>query len=321
LPFPALAGLAVVLVPNMDEITANVANAQWFGAAILVLVCLSRPPAGIGQTVRDAAALVIFGLTGPFIIFAVPLLLWRAVRTRSIPAWMLAALGAALVVLQYRAYSSSQPASLPNAMPPLVPFLAAAGYRTGGQLFGLMFPPLLANPIPWGIAGLALYGIVWFCFPLRTSAGDVRPALAWMALATIVGGFLRYLDHANLFFEQVFIARYFYLPLLFAAWLFLGGLATPGPRRWLAALGLAATIACNVSCHRMAPYIDLHWPHYAWAESRSKSRSTPRPGVSLPQVADDARRCVAECSSRGSYPHGGRPGAQLSAGCISPRDA
>ncbi|MGD1031993.1 MAG: hypothetical protein ABSA05_12730 [Opitutaceae bacterium] len=275
LPFPALAGLAVVLVPNMDEITANVANAQWFGAAILVLVCLSRPPTGLGQAVRDTAALVIFGLTGPFIIFAVPLLLWRAVRTRSTPAWMLAALGAALVVLQYRAYGSSQPAPLPNSMPPLIPFLAAAGYRTGGQLFGLMRPPLLANPIPWGIAGLVLYGFVWLCFPLRTASGDVRPALAWMALAVIVGGFLRYLDHANLFFEQVFIARYFYLPLLFAAWLLLGGLATPGSRRWLAALGLAATIACNVSCYRMAPYIDLHWPHYAWAIGHGEPIQVP----------------------------------------------
>ena len=275
LPFPALAGLAVVLVPNMDEITANVANAQWFGAAILALVCLSRPPEGFRQTVRDTVALVVFGLTGPFIIFAVPLLLWRAMRRRSAVAWILLALGAALAVLQYRAYCSSQPTPLPQTMPPLIPFLAAAGYRTGGQLFGFMHPPLLANPIPWGIAGLVLYGLMWASFPLRAAEGEVRPALAWMAIAVMVGGFLRYLDHANLFFEQVFIVRYFYLPLLFAAWLFLGGLAAPGPRRWLAALGLAATIVCNVAHYRMAPYIDLHWPHYASAIEHGEPIQVP----------------------------------------------
>jgi hypothetical protein len=252
-----------------------VTNAQWFGAAILVLVCLSRPPADFWQTVRDAAALVLFGLTGPFIIFALPLLFWRAVRTRSTAGWVLLALGATLAMLQYWAYCSSNPAPLPASSPPLVPFLASAGYRTGGQLFGLMRPPLFASPIPWGIAGLLLYGLMWISFPLSTLIGDIRLMLAWIAFAIIVGGFLRYFDHAGFFFEQVFIVRYFYLPLLFAAWLFLGGLATPGPRRWMAVLGLIAAIACNVPYYRMAPYTDLHWPHYASVIERGEPIQVP----------------------------------------------
>jgi hypothetical protein len=282
LPFPAFAALAVVLVPNMDEITANVTNAQWFGAAILVLVCLSRPPDNFCQAARDAVALVVFGLTGPFILFVLPLLLWRAVRTRSTAAWLLLALGTAVALLQCWAYLSSQSGPqqremppFPKEMPPVTPFLAAAGFRTGGQLFGLMRPPLLANPIPWGIAGLVLYGLMWFCFRLRAAAGEIRPLLAWMALAVILGGFMRFLGYANLFFEQVFIARYFYLPLLFAAWLFLGGLATPGPRRWLAGVGLSAAVACNLPYYRMAPYTDLQWPHYASAIERGERIQVP----------------------------------------------
>ena len=275
LPYPVLAGLAVVAMPDMDEIATNVTNAQWFGAAILVLVCVSRPPVGFRQAARDTVALVLFGLTGPFIIFALPLLLWRALRTRRTGAWMLLSVGAVAAVMQYRAYSSSHPLPLPRGMPPLTPLLAAAGYRTGGQLFGLMPSPLLANPVPWGIAGLVLYGLIWASFPLRNAVGEIRPLLAWMALAIVVGGFLRYIDHAAVFFEPAFIARYFYLPILFAAWLLLGGLARQGPRRWLAALGLAAAIACNAPCYRMAPYSDLHWPHYASAIGRGEPIQVP----------------------------------------------
>jgi len=275
LPFPVLAGLAVVLVPNMDEITANLTNEQWFGAVILVLVCLSRPPADFPQAAGDTVALVLFGLTGPFVIFALPQLAWRAVRTRSAGAALLAALGAALSLLQYLEYRASQPAPLPAGLPHLVPFLGAAGYRTGGQLFGLMRSPLVADPVPLGIAGLALYASMWLLFPLRAGLGEIRPMLAWTALAIMVGGFLRYLGQANLFFEPVFVVRYFYVPLLFGAWLMLGGLAVPGPRRWLALLGLSAAIACNISSYRMAPYTDLDWPRYASAIERGEAVRVP----------------------------------------------
>jgi hypothetical protein len=275
LPFPAFAGLAVVLVPNMDEITANITNAQWFGAVVLVLVCISQPPTTLRQAIRDIVALILFGLTGPFVIFAFPLLLWRAVRRHSKGAWMLTALGAILVILQYRAYCASQPASLPGTIPFLPPFLAAFGYRTGGQLFALMRPPLLGNPIPWGLVAVALYALIWVSFPLRAVVGEIRPALAWMTVAVVGGGFLRYVDHVNLFFEQVFILRYFYLPLLFSTWILLGGLATQGLRRYLAAFALVSAVSCNVPFYRMAPYVDLHWPHYALAIQRGQPTQVP----------------------------------------------
>jgi len=277
LPFPALAGLAVVFVPNMDEITANLTNLQWFGAVILVLVCLSKPPSNLRETVRDSVALGIFGLTGPYIIFALPLLFWRALHARSFARWMLPALGVGLSLLQYRAYSESHPVLFSGDLPSFVPFLAAAGYRTGGQLFRLMPAPLVTNPIPWGLGGLALFASIWLVFPLRPrgEGEDIRSKLAWMALAIIGAGFLRYINLANQFFEQLFITRYFYFPLLCAAWLLLGGVAMPGLTRWIAAIGLFAAIMCNVSNYRMAPYTDLHWPHYALAMERRQPTLVP----------------------------------------------
>ena len=275
LPLPALAGLAVVLVPNMDEITANVTNVQWFGAVILILVCVSTPPRTLSEAVRDTLAILLFGLTGPYVIFVIPLLLWRALRTRVPAAWMLLGLGIALAVLQYWAFRLSRPAPFPGELPPLIPMMAAAGYRTGGQLFSLMPAPLLANPVPWGLAGLALYGLVWCLFPLRAALGEIRPALGWAALAIIAGGLLRYVHLVDQFFEQGFITRYFHFPLLCATWLLLAGLAMSGPRRWLAVLGLAAAVACNAPGYRMAPYIDLHWPHYASAIERGQPVRVP----------------------------------------------
>jgi hypothetical protein len=225
--------------------------------------------------VVDSAAVAVFGLTGPFILFALPLLLWRSVRTRNVAAWMTAVLGAVITGLQCRAYLASQPTHLPGAAPKLAEFLAAAGYRTGCQLFGLMSSPFLAHTTRWGIVGLALYALLWLLFPLRGMGGDLRPPLAWFSACLVAGGFLRYFGLPHLFFEPVYIARYFYVPLLVGIWLLISGFQSAGLRRWLATISVAAAIACNAGSFRMAPYIDLRWPYYASAIARGEAIQVP----------------------------------------------
>jgi hypothetical protein len=65
--------LAVVylLVPNSSEVNINVTNAQWHLAVLAVLIVLAAP-AGIGWRVFDVVVLVIFGLTGPFVVCLLP---------------------------------------------------------------------------------------------------------------------------------------------------------------------------------------------------------------------------------------------------------
>jgi hypothetical protein len=275
LPLAPWAALMIVLVPGMDEITGNLTNAQWFGAVILVLVALSQPPKTWGEKISDLIAIALFGLTGPFVVAAGPIFVWRAVRSRERWTWIAAGLAAGAMAAELLTYRASSSGPLPQASASLLTFVGATGYRTGGQLFGMMPSPDFSDPVRWGIAGLLALVFIWCFFPLRAAQGSVRWALAWMATLVVVGGCVRYLAYAHFFFEPVFILRYFYLPVLFTGWILLAGLAQSGARRWIATLLLVLAAVRNTRSYRMAPYTDLHWPHYASAIQRGEPISVP----------------------------------------------
>jgi hypothetical protein len=65
-----------LLVPNSSEVNINVTNAQWHLAVLAVLIVLAAPATG-GWRVFDVVVLVVFGLTGPFVVCLVPVVaLW-----------------------------------------------------------------------------------------------------------------------------------------------------------------------------------------------------------------------------------------------------
>jgi hypothetical protein len=275
LPLAPFAALAVLLVPTMDELLPSIANVHWFGAVILVLVAASQVPSSRWQAIGDAGLVVLFGLSGPFIVALSPVIVWRAVRTRSRAAWATAALAVVAACLQIAAYRQSTAGAGAVPLPSATTVLAALGYRTGGQMFGLAPSPLFANPLPWGIAGAALLVLIWLLFPLRARGRDLRPLLAWAALSAVAGGFMRYAGYAGQFFEPVFINRYFYEIIVFTLWILICALGTSGARRWFAAALLALVVACNAGRFRLPPFAELDWPHHALAIEQGKAVTVP----------------------------------------------
>jgi hypothetical protein len=75
-----LLSVVYVVMPNSGDVLVNVTNTQWHLAVLGVMILVARPPSSSSDRLLDAAALAFFALTGPFVIFALPLALyvWHA---------------------------------------------------------------------------------------------------------------------------------------------------------------------------------------------------------------------------------------------------
>ncbi|HZY67069.1 MAG TPA: hypothetical protein VFE52_00690, partial [Devosia sp.] len=93
-----------LLMPGIDEVHPNITNAHWYIGLYMLMVVVSVPPRSRWGQVHDYGALLIGGLSGPFIAFLIPsaairvALEWKGAHRR----WSLALLSiaAALSALQ-----------------------------------------------------------------------------------------------------------------------------------------------------------------------------------------------------------------------------
>ncbi len=102
LELPAKPWLAVVmlLVPNVGEVFFTLTNAQWIAALGLLLTVLKRDPRTVSDWAVDLAFVLGSGLSGPFALFASPLLAWRWMRRRTRASGILLLIAAATAAIQ-----------------------------------------------------------------------------------------------------------------------------------------------------------------------------------------------------------------------------
>ena len=274
LPLAYWSGLAVVLVPNMDELVLNITNAQWFGAIIMLLIAVGRSPANAIQAIADVSAIALFGLTGPFAVFFAPLFLARFFGKRTRYNAALVAINSALAVVQLLVYLSQNSAE-PAAPFDLLTALAVVGHRTVGQLLNLMPPFDWRYSIVWGLMALTLWLAVWVLLPMEARLRRLRPMLGFAATIVLAGGLWGYRVALEELFQVTHTQRYFYLPLLVTLWVLIGGLTLPGWHRALFGLALATIAIRNVEYFRITPLVDHRWYQRASAIDRGEPAEIP----------------------------------------------
>lgn len=280
LPF----ALAVVLVPHPGgEVFACLANVQWILALLLLAVVLQKSAATAAQAAGDAFIVLIAGLTGPFVFFALPLLAWKLWRQlRSGRGWRLdlavfgVAAATAAVQLWAMLHSSIE-------APPPVPAAPDIWIRlVGHRLFGtLLVGPQVTyrlSPVLVACAGLlVLGGILWVL--RRSPEAFERAALSLLfAAAVVAGAFIKYAAAPSMLLAWGNAARYFFIPAVVLAWCLLLVLATRrGAPRLLASAALAALLSASVlSAFRSPPLDDLWW------EEQAERIGGPEPEVWIP---------------------------------------
>lgn len=177
-----------LLMPNLADVHANVANTHWYLFLYLLLVFFADAPRTPGWRVHDWAALVVAGLTGPMIVFALPVLAFRlaAQRTTASTRWMFGAATAALAILQGAVllFAGGYPGGTGSSPLGLVQDLSARVYL--GFLTPLRWVPALSAPmvaIPVVAIGLAVSAATLWRGNWRARSLAVLPVLILAAAA------------------------------------------------------------------------------------------------------------------------------------------
>ena len=266
LRWPLLFALAVALVPHPGgEVFVCLANVQWILALLLLAVLLQRSPETPAQATRDAGIVLLTGLTGPFVLLALPLLMVKAWRSRSRLDLMILMVGAVAAALQLWPLLHA-PIDEP---PPLAPAPGVWGRLVGRKLVGGLFlgPRLssLVDPIVLCCAGLALLlGIVW---TLRRSPEALERAgfCLFFAAAVVAATFAKFAESPGLLVPSEAGARYFFIPAVAVAWSLL--LVVSSTRGWQRSAASAALLAILMSSllsgFRSPPFEDFHWEEQA----------------------------------------------------------
>ena len=264
--------LAVVLVPDTFEVLLFLTNILRVTAAGLLLVLISRDALRWWQKAHDAAAVVLFGLTGPYSVLFAPLFVWRAWQRRTRASLVLAVLmivcastqGVLIGLQQMGKLADEGPAAMGAGDVVPLKILAVPGMRIAGSLLvGSRVP--LDYPLPVEIA-LGI-GVLVAVSLLALRKGPTRTERMWLAITFL------FLLASTLYrcrfvlpdlCHVVYGNRYFYLPQLIVLWL-LTDLALER-RRWLSrSVGvlLLWMLVANIPRLREPGLPDMRWADYA----------------------------------------------------------
>jgi hypothetical protein len=262
---------AVVLVPDSGEVLLTLTNLQWVLAGGLLLVLIAREPERASQRVHDIVAIILLGLTGPFVVPLLPLFVWRARQRRTRFSICLAVLAAVLATLQLALIlraGTSLSASAPIGWHSI---LGIPGVRVVGSLLtGGRFD--VRDGMGWAIAVtiIGVAGIV--VLAVRRGPQDTERKMLGLAFAGLLVVVLYRCRYELPALLHGAAPRYFFVLQMIAIWLALANLRIsrklPETVGWCA---LFVGLILNFPRLRAPAFRD-----YNWAESAAKIRKGER---------------------------------------------
>jgi hypothetical protein len=276
LPAKPWLALALVLAPHTGEVFVNLTNAQWPLAMVLVLMLIARDPDTPGQSLADMLTVTLSGLTGPFIVFLMPLFAGRAMKRRSVASVLLALLAGLIAGVQLAFLARERAALVLQGSADPWRFLGILSARLYGTFFGGYGIPHFTATLGWVVLGGAITAVLaWRAFRPGPWAGARRLlAGAWVCLVVPVG--IKFFRDAEIISYPVNGDRYFYLPHVLLAWMIVLECArAKGSWRILAAVPLVVALAANLPSFRAAPLTDYAWPRQVQAIREGRAFAIP----------------------------------------------
>jgi hypothetical protein len=276
LPLRPLCALAIVLVPDANEVLLNAVNLQWIFSAGLVLLLFSAEPERFAQRVDDLLSAVVFGLTGPFCILVTPLFIGRALLRRTSTSFVLAGTIATCAIVQAISIVRHPMPTPPNAT---FDATAAAGYAgirvLGGLFLGAAHPPSLPTGVAIALT-VATFALIAFLGLRRGRYRVQRMALALVFAASLASTLYRCWHSMPALSGLGNASRYVFPLQLMVLWLLIA--SARDRRRWLRVICLGAAgwaLLVNLPKLRQAPLPDKHWERYAENLRRGEEVTIP----------------------------------------------
>jgi hypothetical protein len=266
LPGKAWLMLSFVFVVGTGEVLINVTNLQWVTAFFLVFHLFTRPPNTAGQRAGDLAILALVGLNGPFALVLFPLFAWRTWRERNADVFLaLAMVGVCAAVQGWlvlrtgpglnlgsgnESFDTLKFISIIGSRLVTWPLLGPAAVRAlPGWVHAVIGIGVIAPLIGWGLRrdprrAVRTFIVAAFCLITAASVYRVR-ADVW--------------SHDNLVNGD----RYFYMPRVLLAWLFIFEFdARPRAVAWLARGVCALAVVQHAPRYMLPAPMDYHWAEH-----------------------------------------------------------
>jgi hypothetical protein len=261
LDWPAKPWLALALVmwPQTGEVLSNLTNLQWCTALLLVQQAVIARPVTWSERVGDAVMVLLVGLTGPFVVALVPLLVWRWWRDRRGDNAALVILAGCCAAVQAWFVWRTGPKF---AFPPfdLGGFLVIVGqhllgWSALGDAWARSWPRWVLGA--FGLVPTVVLLVAAFRpSPLRRFRVPVALACLLMLAAVVYRSRPDTWNFDNLWFGD----RYFYLPRVLLFWLlvweFHAGLSALA---WLARGLYAACVVVHLPGYILPAPPNYHW--------------------------------------------------------------
>lgn len=259
-PWPAgpLFTLAAMMVPHGGEIFLNITNTQWIIAPTLMIIAIQDEPQKWCASALDLLIIGIVGLTGPFIIFALPFIISRLVwHSRS--RYNIALAVTATTVASTQAmfiFNTSELGGEHNLN--LEMYISAFDHFWFGLVLGFITQAPSALRYFMELLTLAMGIILIFLLPTRSRIiAEILIVVAIMIFAvsaTKLGTFASIIQPLSLG------QRYFYIPYVLIMWVFvLGMLQIPKPANSIAAILILIIVASAARAFQAPPLPDMEW--------------------------------------------------------------
>lgn len=302
IPYKPAIALALVLVPHLSEVYMTLTNLQWIFATALPLFVLQTPAPTRLRKIVDTIGVLLFGMTGPFLLIFSPLLLYRFWRdgwkSRSNIAFCLTG----LVAVGVQAYCVSHTPAPPPAVISAGEWLVTNGAMLiGGLLLGrtvahslfsdnigayihhlreTLSPPMVTTLFTtvafFVIAGGV--GVILGLLRLPRTRRDLAFALLICAFAVFAAAMRRLQSDFEPIGPFTNGTRYFFIPYVFLTWVFIL-LTTAGGFFRQVGLGLLLLVLLSTMSVLGPPptTANRHWASYVKRYKQGESVVVPIP--------------------------------------------
>jgi hypothetical protein len=265
--YKGLYAISLVLIPDYrNEVFINITNIQWILCALLVvLVIKEAPDAKYGniktQYATDVITVFLCGLTGPFLIFMIPLFVWKWLQSNNKYNSVMV-LAAALIATIQLFFVVSEAARSGNSYinADMGIYKELFGIRIlGGLLFGNM-----AHAVDASVSSVIYLGIIMILswYALRDNKIGV---FLYVHVIIVLATLYKYKATPDTLIPEQNGPRYFYIPYLMIAWALLSMLEAEKKnwRRALVSMGLLCILYSSLSCGFRSSFIDYDWKFYS----------------------------------------------------------
>lgn len=216
IPHKPLIALSVVLVPHSGEVFSNLTNLQWIVSILLIILIIQESPCAKFQVISDFVVLILIGLTGPFIVIFLPLIICRLWLNKGSPYNILFFLvSSVLACIQISFILTGDIGNVDGLCIKPDPWINVISNRFANTFF---FGTKLAEPgIELFIVSMSL--ITFLVFSVKRS-GFKKHILILLIAATLVlfSTFYKFRSVPDILIPVNNGDRYFYLIRLFMIW-------------------------------------------------------------------------------------------------------